>query len=92
MDADGAAIKRPFSIMAIRRYPQDLKKGKSSKRESVSPKNHRKFSLTSVHGKITEQILLKAVSRQMKDKTTWNCLIRSTKGSLHVTNLVDTSN
>jgi len=50
-----------------------------SKSESGSPGNHRTFSLTLVHGKIIEQILLKA--------TSGNSQIRSTKGNLYLTNL-----
>lgn len=50
-----------------------------SKRESESPGNHRTFSLTLVHGKIMEEILLKAISG--------NSQIRSAKGNLYLTNL-----
>jgi len=40
-----------------------FKKGKKE-----DPGNYRSFSLTSVHGKIVEQIFLKALLRQMENK------------------------
>lgn len=60
--------------------------------EGRSPGNHTTFGSLLVPEKIMGQILLKTVTRQMKDKTTGNSQTRSTKGSLYVTNLVAISN